>query len=180
MLGVLIAVRTREAPVAQIAGGNLTPVAFRLLQTQRNDANRFMIEVMDRVQLNNFNGFSLLPDPERDLIFSELLTREADRLKIAVPDDTVTEYIKNATNKKMTKDIYLDVRDSIKLTDKEIMECLRRELRARRAFELLYPMQMVYGNGGITSPAMRYEYFKKLNVRQSAELIAIPVSDFET
>lgn len=176
LLGVLIAVRTQEAPAAQIAGGNLSQEAYYEMQLQRNMANQFMFQAMAKTQQGGFRGFQLLPDARRDLVFSELLIREADRLQIAVPDTAVTDFISQMTNKKMTKEIFEEVRKDMRTNDKKLLDALRRELRAQQAFKLLYPMDMLYG--GVVPPAMQYDYFKKLNVRQTAEIVAVPVKEF--
>ncbi|MEZ5942365.1 MAG: hypothetical protein R3C18_13310 [Planctomycetaceae bacterium] len=183
LLGILFAVRMHAAPVAQLAiGGNISQKQYNELALKRNTANQFMYEAMDRTEAGQFPGFSLLRDGDarRDIIFCEILNREADRLKIAVPDKAVMAYLKEVTDKKLSYDVFEEIRTDMHSSDGLILDALRREIRAQQALRLLYPGQMLYGtSGSIISPEMRYEYFKKMNVRQSAELVSIPVSEFE-
>ncbi|MCA9043196.1 MAG: hypothetical protein KDA69_02690 [Planctomycetaceae bacterium] len=183
LLGLYFSMRMQTAPVAQLSkGGNISREQYDEMAMQRNTANQFMYDAMNRTEAGQFPGFSLLRDGDnrRDLIFCEILNREADRLKIAVPDKAVMAYLKEVTDKKLTYDVFEKIRQDMHSSDGLILDALRREIRAQQALRLLYPGQMLYGtSGSIISPEMRYEYFKKMNVRQSAELVALPVSEFE-
>jgi hypothetical protein len=178
LLGVLIAVRTRETPAAQMVGGNLSRQQYDELLMQRSIASRFMDMALMETKQGRFPGFRSMPgmnvDGQRDIIFCELLNREADRLQVAVADEGVIQFIKDQTKDKLQKDQFEKIRKELRVSDKEIIDALRRELRAGQTFSLLY------GNiGGIISPAQRFEYFKRMTVKQTAEIVAVPVKEFE-
>ncbi|MCA9079447.1 MAG: hypothetical protein KDA58_02765, partial [Planctomycetaceae bacterium] len=119
-----------------------------------------------------FPGFQLLPDARRDLVLSEVLVREAERLKINLPEDAVIEYIKDATNDKMTSEVFKEIREALGSSDKAIVSALRRELLIQTT------ANVIYGNKFLT-PVSYYDYYRQLNVKQSAELVSLPVSSFE-
>ena len=175
LMGIALAVYTREQPAAVLTGGNLSRQEMTSLQMQRNLATQFMQQALVRTkspQAQFFQGFQLLPDPARDVVFSEILSREADRLGIALPEGAVVEYINDQTNKKMTKELFSEIRETLRTTDNAIMSALRRELRAQTAANVMYGSKFV-------TPATYYDFFRKLNAKQSAELVSIPVSSFE-
>jgi hypothetical protein len=123
-----------------------------------------------------------VPNQTAEVVLSELLNREARYLGINVTDDAVMEYLKKVAGSdlngevKLTKQIYTD---AIKntcggypgVTEDTVIDAIRHELRARQAHEILV-------GGNRMTPADVWELHRKLNTRESAQFVALPVEEF--
>ncbi len=110
-------------------------------------------------------------DLEKDVIFGDLLRREAIRLGINVNDDAVTDFIKMVSDQNLTKDMLREIKQQLHVGDHYIYELFRDELAARMAAEMTYPR-------AVSTPQQRWQDFRKVNVKQSIEATTIPVEAF--
>lgn len=110
-------------------------------------------------------------DAEKDVIFGDLLRREAARLGISVNDDAVSDFIKMVSEGNFTKSMFREIKEKLRFGDHYIYELLRDELAARMAAEMTFPR-------AVTTPQQRWQDFRKVNVKQSIEATTIPVKDF--
>ena len=126
--------------------------------------------------------FQYLGDDKNDAIISELLNREADELGIEITDDAVMNHLKEVAGKdkdgeeNLTRQLFDDaIRDTSgaqgRVTEEQIFDALRHELRARQAANLLL-------GGSRLTPADVWDLHRKLSVRQTAQVVGIPVNDF--
>lgn len=106
----------------------------------------------------------------RDVIFGYILGKEADRLGISVSDNAISEFTK-PLREQVTKKTYLSILDRIGVSEDELFDLLRDELRNRQAFNLLYPATY-------TTPDEYWDLYKRLTVKQKVDATAIPVSAF--
>ena len=110
-------------------------------------------------------------DFEKDVIFGDLLRREAVRLGINVNDDAVTDFIKMVSDQNLTKDMFRDIKQQLHVGDHYVYDLFRDELAARMAAEMTYPR-------AVSTPQQRWQDFRKVNVKQSIEATTIPVEAF--
>ncbi len=120
----------------------------------------------------------------QELLISELLNREADELGIEVTDEAAMTFLKLAAKSEF------DPKDKEQLTQEvftaaiqqtaanfpgakedTIIEAIRHEMRARQAAQVLL-------GGNRMTPADVWDLHRKLNTRQSAQFVSIPVEDF--
>ena len=143
--------------------------------------NPFMAQIanMDAQQVLQNLEFSFGRELEKDVVFGDLLRREAKRLKISVNDDAVTDFIKMIgtyqgrflQGRKLTSVDFRQIRERLHLSDHAIYELLREELEARLAAEMTIPRNPV-------TPLQRWEDFRKVNTKQEIEVATIPVEPF--
>lgn len=163
--------------------GSLSSIEVYNLQQQRETANRFMVEAIrathdertggDRLGRFQFGlGLDGSLSSRRDVVTGELLRREAHRLGLVATDASVSEYIKQATDNKITAEQFNKIRTEMRISEKQLYDALRAELEAKMASELMYQFPL-------TQPPEQYwEYFRQLYVKQTCELAAVPVSEF--
>lgn len=151
----------------------------------RADSFRSMMEQFRpgsaRPQFFEYGG-----DAKTNAVVSELLNREADELGIEITDDAIMNHLKEVAGKdrdgeeNLTRQLFSDaVRDTVvsfqgrsrDLNEEAIFTALRHELRARQAANLLL-------GGSRLTPADVWDLHRKLSIRQSAQVVAIPVADF--
>jgi hypothetical protein len=127
--------------------------------------------------------FDYRGDAKTNAIISELLNREADELGIEITDDAIMAHLKEVAGKdkngedNLTRQLFDQaIRDTSngfqgRAAEEEIFEALRHELRARQAANLLL-------GGSRLTPADVWDLHRKLSIRQTAQVVGIPVSDF--
>ncbi|MFY9255436.1 MAG: hypothetical protein WAO83_18435 [Fuerstiella sp.] len=114
-----------------------------------------------------------------DVIFGRLLRAEADRLGITVDASMVSAYLKQATSDGLKKSAYVDIRNRLSfkgkpVNDAELSEIMADEIKAQMAYQMLRPRTTSLPPG----PEVYWQYFKRLNVRQQLEVVALDVNDF--
>jgi hypothetical protein len=125
-----------------------------------------MARMLEQIQFKFGND-----DFEKDVIFGDLLRREAVRLGINVNDDAVTDFMKMVSDQSLTKDMFRDIKQQLHVSDHFIYDLFRDELAARLAAEMTYPR-------AVSTPEQRWQDFRKVNVKQSIEATTIPVEAF--
>lgn len=108
---------------------------------------------------------------EKDVVFGDLLRREASRLGITVNDDAVSDFIKMVSDQKLSTQDFREVKQELHLVDHIIYDILRDEMAARMAAEMTFPRS-------VATPQQRWEAFRKINVKNSIEATTIPVEAF--
>lgn len=184
-LGAIIALQGRQTDVAvTTAEFTFANNDLRALIRSRSIANSFVAQAIAEshpeippeqlsffAQMSQF-GFGLPPDRlERDVVLGELLRREGEKLGIRLPDTAVQEFISLLTQDSLTRESFRKIRNQLEVSERELMECLRKELLAREAAELLFPRVPL-------PPAVEWEFSKRLQVRQNATVAAVPTSAF--
>lgn len=175
-------------PIVRTSVGNLTLEQIRQLQNQRVKIHRFLniaaSKLGDSAQVPNFGT----PDEAAMVSFS-ILTQEARRMGVSVSDEAVNNFLKNATQGKLTQKDYFEALKEAEYSESELFDAIRHELEAQLVGRLMTPpatedrMLSLFSNGQLgrvaqVSPEMAWENFRRLNVRQELTAVAIPVSDF--
>ena len=73
------------------------------------------------------------------MVLGYLLDKEADEMGIVVSEQAVSDYINRVTNKKLTPKDFASVLKTLHLSESEVFESIRGELRAKLAMEMLLP-----------------------------------------
>ncbi len=120
----------------------------------------------------------------QELLISELLNREADELGIEVTDEAAMTFLKQAAKsefdpkdkEQLTQEVFTSAVQQTVATfpgakEDTIIEAIRHEMRARQAAQVLL-------GGNRMTPADVWDLHGKLNTRQSAQFVSIPVEDF--
>ena len=130
---------------------------FYQMQTQR---------ALEQIQFTFGND-----DFEKDVIFGDLLRREATRLRINVNDDAVSDFIKMVSDRKLSTQDFREIKQELHIDDHFIYDVLREEIASRMAAEMTFPR-------AVATPQQRWEGFRKVNVKNSIEATTIPVEAF--
>lgn len=172
----------RTEPGVHTSFGKISYHDLRSMQQNRTYANQVIDSaVMARdIPDSQFSGqiigmarqqFLFGNAAPRDVLVNLLLIKEADRLNIQVSDEQVRQYLKDASEKKLTGQQFDDICRRIGMSDVRIFDILRDELRARTAYRVL-SAEMVY------LPEQYWQDFQKFNVKHSIDATAIPVEAF--
>jgi hypothetical protein len=178
-------------PPVQTAMGDISREELNNLVTRRNNANNFLQQAYEKVsppprgenefllnyyeqQLRNvLFGFGLdrQGDISDDVVMGFLLDKEADDLGLSVSDGAVSDYINHVTGNKLSPKEYANILKSVHLTEGQLFDAVRAELRAKLAMEMLMPRASA-------TPEQFWDDYRKLQVTESLDVAAVPVSDF--
>jgi hypothetical protein len=177
-------------PPVQTALGDISHEELNKLMMRRNNANNFLRMAFEKVNpprsnnpmfLNYYEqqlrgvlfdfGMNRGDDMSDDVIMGFLLDKEADDMGLSVSDGTVTDYIHKVTENKLSQSEYSDILKTLRLTDGQLYDSIRAELRARLAMEMLLPRAN-------PTPEQYWDDYRKLQVTQTLDVAAIPVDDF--
>jgi hypothetical protein len=198
ILGVVLALAMiwsgRESSAVTLDGGNLTGTEVSELIKQRQVANGFVqmaasagvptdgdeakireaqFTANQRMRSNMFGFMSAEEISTEDVILGEILRREADEMGIVISDKVVLDFIQKVSDKKMTKSAFANIRGQLQVSESSLMDMLREEIKAREAAKLLSSQTYM-------TPENQWDFYQKLNVKQSAEIVSVPVSSFVT
>ncbi|WP_437193533.1 hypothetical protein [Planctomicrobium sp. SH527] len=139
-----------------------------------------------------------------DIVLSELLRREADQMGMTISNKVVTEflgqvsskqrlqdsvrrvesqldqrerfilpfYIQQVKERPLTGEAFTAIRQQMRVSESELLEAIRSELKAVQTFELLYGRNEL-------APESFWEFYRQMNVQQTADIAVVPVADFE-
>jgi hypothetical protein len=194
-LGIAIAVVAMRftpgpKPPVQTAMGDISHDNLNNLITRRNNANNFLQRAFEKIspprsqnpmylqyyeqQLRSILfdfGLSQGNDPTNDVIMGFLLDKEADDMGLSVSDGAISDYINKVTDNKLSPTEYGDILKSLRLTDQQVYDAIRGELRARLAMEMLLPHAS-------PTPEQYWDDYRKLQVTETLDVAAVPVADF--
>jgi len=80
-------------------------------------------------------------------------------------------YLPQLKAKTLTADAFTKLRQSMRVSEKKLIDSIRDELKIRQAYQLL-------AGNNYFPPEQFWSYYQKLNVKQTAEIATIPVKDF--
>lgn len=195
VLGLVVVVFGGRDPYEQASIAGLSPRDIANLKSRRETANRIvaviyrkshpipeqflkagqfgqqfyqmqMQRALEQIQFTFGND-----DFEKDVIFGELLRREAARLGISVNDDAVSDFIKMISDQKLSTQDFREVKQELHVGDLFIYDVLREEIAARMAAEMTFPR-------AVATPQQRWEAFRKVNVKNAIEATTVPVEAF--
>lgn len=158
--------------IVQTSIGNFTREDFRQIGQRRALANRFVFSAAK----GQMQGFGNLDD--QSLLQRAILLHEAEARGISVSDDGVTDFIKRITDDKLSLPDYKNILRELGLPETELFDILREELSAQLALQMNLPPAQQSGMGSLETPLTFWKEFQMLQVRQSLEAAAVPVSPF--
>lgn len=184
-LGLLFVMQGRKGDVAVSSSEfTLSHSELGTLLRSRSIANSFVAQAIHETHPNippeqlsflaHMSQFGFGFPQERvdqDVVLGELLRREGAKIGLTLPDSAVQEFITLITQGNLTREAFRKIRGQIGVSERELLEALRKELLAREAAELLYPRVSL-------PPAVEWEFSKRLQVRQNATVAAVPISAF--
>ncbi|MFH1920658.1 MAG: hypothetical protein ABIP48_12315 [Planctomycetota bacterium] len=112
------------------------------------------------------------PISDEALVETWLLARRAEELGLVVDNATISAFIRELMQDRITPDGLAAILQRADISDNELLSVLRQELlamRLRGIFRL-----SVQG----TTPAERWDYFQRLNRKVTIESLEVPVSRF--
>lgn len=183
-------VRSSEpAPAIRAKGINITDNTLRDLSHNRYLANQFVMRAgMVTKAKRASQGFG--PADDRSMIQYALGRQEVKRLGISLNDDAVNRYINEITDDKLSKGDFSKILKELNLSSGDLFKILREELEVRLAFEMQAPpydlwvdfnpqnFQTFFRPKLPATPEEQWEFFQKLNVKQSLSVVALPVASF--
>jgi hypothetical protein len=111
------------------------------------------------------------PATDRGVIFNWLKAERAKRIGMVVSDDAINAFLRQQTGDQVSSATFRDISKQMHTGQPRIFEALRMELLALRLEEA------ALGNFQ-TTPAQRFDYFRRLNQRAVAEVLPVSVEDF--
>ncbi|MCH9653195.1 MAG: SurA N-terminal domain-containing protein, partial [Planctomycetes bacterium] len=180
-VGYMYMPRQGAATVVTSTAGNIDIREYNVLVKNRQIANQFVNrtyyaslpeEEQERAQPPRGALFGFGRNTEDDIILEFLFRKEAEKMNLVVSDETVTQYISRYTNNKLSKNAFQKTCQQMRLTEGQIYDILRDQIQARLAFQMLRPEVSL-------TPDQYWNFYKKFNVREELELVALPVKAFE-
>lgn len=184
-------VRTSAEPTTSFRSnfGNITESKLRDLGQKRYLANQFVTRASALTQAKRGSqGFG--PADDRSMMQFLLGRQEVKRLGISLNDAAVNRFIDEITDNKLSKADFGKVLKEINLSVGDLFDILRDELEVRLAFEVQappYDMWMDFNPQSFqmfprpklpATPEEQWEFFEKMNVKQSLSAVALEVNDF--
>lgn len=177
-----------KAPV-QTSFGSLSKDKLVELQRNRMRINQFLALLVDKTEKGmRPPQFGQGNNSVEAMTSYSVLDHEAKRMGVNVSDDAVTEFLRDATNKKLTEKAYLGAIKESGLAEAEVFSLIRQELEVQLVQRLLSPpaagvqmyLQYIRGAGrtAFMTPDQRWENFRKMNVREGLTAVALPVTEF--
>ncbi|WP_437187304.1 hypothetical protein SH668x_000694 [Planctomicrobium sp. SH668] len=215
-IGAAGAFYAREASAVSIGSGSLSRNQVSQLMQNRNAANQFVVTafqetfqiplqympqaLQQNLLFGNPNASEITVD---DVVTSELLRREADRMGIVISDKAVTDFINGFTTKKGLLDSLSQLSGQMSEQEltfaKGIVQQMQEKKFSANSFTRLRQrlqlsergmldairdelkaqraQQLLTGNN-FFPPELYWEYYRMMNVTQGNELASVPVSDF--
>ena len=181
-------------PPAEVStvSGNISNDDLIALKHHRNLANRMVDLVyyngnpnagfLAQFQLPEYRFGFRSQTETHDVLISELLNREADDLGLEVTDQAAMNFLKEVAGKdtdgkeQLTQEVFAKAVENTAASfpgtnEDTIIEALRHEMRAKQAAQILV-------GGNRMTPADVWELHRKLNTRQTAQFVGIPMADF--
>lgn len=161
-----------NAPVITTNMGTFSRSELQRLQGRRVIANNFMAEA-SKNRFNVFGGTN-----EQQIVMRSLHLAEAQKLGISVNDESVNNYIKEITQEKLSRPDYEKILRDLHVGESDLFDILKEELAIQLFQQMDFPPQQRFGQGTVQTPLSLWKAFQMLQVRQSLDTVAVPVSEF--
>lgn len=176
-------------PVAVTSIGNFSRQQLDTLVMQRQKINRF-IGAMARTSRNTrVGGFP--PASDTEAVTNQMLLADAKKMGIQISDKAVNEFLRDLGTPQVTQQEYKECLREARLGEGEMFDILKSELAARLVAELSFPpayvppiapqmQQFIRETPRILpqTPFQLWDEYQKLNLKESLQVLAFPVSDF--
>jgi hypothetical protein len=172
--------RTTEDPVIATAyGKSIHGSEVQQLLRRRSLAINFMAECLAAGQ--NFPGLAQMyaqqveqyfgPATEEAVVQTWVLGERARRMGVVISDAAINKYLRRVTRDKVKPQVFSDIVNRLGVGQPQVFDALRGELLARR-------LQDMALGGPRTTPAQRWDYYRRQKQRATVEVAALPVEKF--
>ncbi len=154
------------------------------LQMQRNIPNSFMQQAFEKAVAPGMGMYAPQfnfrhQDALDELTFTEMMRAEADALGIVVTDKMVSNWINKATQEKLSREDFAEIRQKLNfgegpISESKLLDCFRNEIKAMMAYQILRPQPSSMPQG----PDVYYATFKRTKVRQRLNTVRLDVDAF--
>jgi hypothetical protein len=166
------------APAVSSIAGDLGERELYDMIVRRQRANEFVYQA----QLRSLDEEQMFRQPDRayfgmpgeeEVVRTWLLNKEADELGIHLSDDAVIDFIKSPeiTGGRLRPDDFIAIRNSVGLSESQLLELLKYELRADTALRMLLPN--LY-----PTPEQYWDLYRRMNVTTELAVAEVPVDAF--
>ena len=175
--GFILPAVTAPAPLVATNAGDLSDQDINRLVSNRQAANRFIQQAYFKTNDSEFArvpqqymfGFGR-PGPQ-DVVLGFLFRQKADEMGIRVTDDEISQYINQITSNKLSKEDFREIRSDMRVSEGELYDIFRDELKARHAMLLARPRVL-------PTPQDYWELYRQMHVKQALDVVPIPVEPF--
>ena len=154
------------------------------LQQQRNIPNTFLQQAFEKAVAPGMGMYAPQfnfrhQDALDELTFTEMMRAEADSLGIVVTDKMVSNWINKATQEKLSREDFADIRQKLNfgegpISESKLLECFRNEIKAMMAYQILRPQPSSMPQG----PDVYYATFKRTKVRERLNTVRLDIDAF--
>lgn len=111
------------------------------------------------------------PATEEAVVETWLLTERARQMGMVISDGAINRFLKDLTDDKVKAAVFTDVAKQLDIGQPQLFEALRGELMALRLREMALGRLQ-------TTPAQRWDYYRREKQRATVEVAVLPVEDF--
>jgi hypothetical protein len=167
--------------VVETSEGRISQRELNNLVNRRQLANRFIADAYYRS--NSDQQFARRPPQfgfgdtttpeglEEDVVLGYLLRHEAALMGVSISDETVNDYINQATNNKLSSKVFHEILTDTGLGRSKLFDVIRDQLTASTALQNLIPRNL-------PTPEEYWRLYRQMNVTQRLEVAAVPVAVF--
>jgi hypothetical protein len=174
--------RAAQDPIVATANGEkIRQTDISQMERGRYLANRFVVGCLQlalkeqfmflRFQYGDALEQYFGPTTEESVVQTHLLAERARQIGLIVSDDAVNEFLRSLTQDKVPREGFKSLVKEMNTTQAQVFSALRTELAAQRLREMSLP-------GGETTPAQRWDYYRRLKQRAVVEAAPVSVVQF--
>ena len=172
LMAYVVPAFTGDGAAVELTIGSLSEQEVNEHLRRRQLANQFVAQARSETeQQPSQPPFNFGADGKDSAAMSMILRHEADEMGIGLSDEAVNDFIMQVTDSKLSQKQFKEIRQKMRLSETELYDILRENLRANLALQMLVPTEY-------TTPAQFWKYYQQLNVKQEIQVAAIPVEDF--
>jgi len=140
--------------------------------------NRFLFEAMSYAAGRPMQREDILgPTTPEAVVETWILSKKAEAVGIKISDEAITEFLRQRTADRVTTDEFNKIMNNLQIRGaRQLYDMLRPELMALQLQQLVRATELM----GLPSvpPAVRWEYYTRLNRRANVECLPVPVENF--
>jgi len=112
------------------------------------------------------------PATEEAVVEMWVLDERARRMGMVISDGAINKYLRDFTNDQIKPQVFNDIVKQLGATQPQLFEALRGELMAKRLRDISL------AGAGQSTPAQRWDYYRRQKQRASVEVAPVRVEDF--
>lgn len=112
------------------------------------------------------------PASEESVVEMWVLDERARRMGMVISDSAINKFLRDFTNDQVKSDAFNEILGRLRASPTQLFEALRGELMAKRLREISL------AGAGQSTPAQRWDYYRRQKQRATAEVVPVRVEDF--